>query len=209
MTQAALAHSPARAYAESIAATFERVLADDVPQLREPTSDDGQRALQIVGLVVETIVGFAHGLVVGELERAAHVWLDAGAPSLRDVAMRGPALASSDRFLADAGTRPLVDELGACLRPRLRYAASDLARLVATLPAHPAMFAHLRERSLLDERLRGELAHGWVCACAAIERAPLPRIQGSARSRALWQAWARLAGLERSVRETYIVHIAG
>jgi hypothetical protein len=89
----------------------------------------------------------------------------------------------------------------------MRHTAAAIARVIARVPAeHDAMFAQLREASLLDERLRDELATGWACACAAIEAAPSPAIH-SARSRALWQVWSRLAGLERVVSEPYIAAI--
>jgi hypothetical protein len=205
------------AYASSIATTFERVLADDVPTLHEPSADNPQRALQIVGLVAETIAGLAVGIVAGELERATRTWFDAStAAELRglfDASIGGRVArpVSSRRFLPDADLRPIVDELGIRLRPRLRYVAADLAYAIERAYVRlrtPAMFAVLAEHSLLDERLRVELATGWACACAAIEGRPLPTIQGSARSRALWQAWSRLAGLERSVPDTYIARIA-
>ncbi len=210
MTNAALAASPRRDYADFIAATFERVLAEQVPALREPVAARPERALKIVGLVVETIAGLAVGVVAGEVERATRLWFGANAAAEildRFTAPLGSRIDQPPRFLADADARPLVDELGARLRPRMRHTAADIARIVARMPAeYDAMCAQLRETSLLDERLRDELATGWACACAAIEGPPLPAIQ-SARSRALWQKWSRLAGLERRVSEPYIAVI--
>jgi hypothetical protein len=203
----------------SIAAAFEHVVTEGVPALREPRPRETAHAVRTVELVAETIAGFAIGVVTGELVRGVRTWFgDELARAVRVIAAAAPARRvfgiAPARFLDDADDRPLVDELGTRLQPRLRVAVADaraiVERAIAALPeararTTVAMIERLTAESLARERIGDELAHGWTYACAVIEGAPLPE-HGNARSRELWRAWCGLAGaVEKRPTAPYIV----
>lgn len=190
-----------------------------MPELREPRTVHADRAFVTIGLVVETIAGFSIGLVTGELARAVRAWFgDELAARVRAAphASRAVELRAT-RFLDDAARRPLVDELGLRLVPRLRIAVGDVRALAEhaarVVPADrertmAAIFQRAPHTSLLEARLGAELRNGWAHACAVVEGTKLPTIEGSSRSRALWQAWGRLAGVEeKRLTEPVIVAI--
>ena len=225
MTQPALVQTAGLAesvseYVAAIAATFERTVKVVVPALREPRTVHPDRAFKTIALVVETVAGFSIGLVTGELVRTVRAWFgdDIGARVRAGAAPVGRALGvTSRRFLDDPEQRPLVDELGTRLLPRLRIAVGDVRGLAEhaarVMPegrerTMAAIFQRATHGSLLDERLGAEIRNGWANACAVIEGEPVPAIEGSARSRALWQAWSRLAGAAAPrPAESYIVAI--
>jgi hypothetical protein len=208
-----------RAYVETITTSFELGVRDVVSGLREPVAEDPQAALRLIGLVVETIAGFAVGCVCGELERAARVWFGAEAAAVVRAGVPMPRcrpLTDRAPFLVDADERPLVDEFGMQLRGRLRLVLAELERFAAyvgtVLPRGregeiAAMFARLGELTLLGERLCHELAIAWSCASAAIEGRPLDACGDSPRSRALWRAWSKLAGISREPAQAYIAAV--
>ncbi len=220
MPQLAPRPEGSRVYLNSIAATLELVVTERVTPLREPLAVRPEKAFQIIGLVVETIAGFAIGSVAGELARGVRRWFGAEGETLatfvRSHVPPGPRarpFAIACRFLADAETRPLVDELGARLQPRLRLATTEIRALVEGIVervADPsAMFDRLIAESMFGDQLAETIDHGWRCACAAIEDAPMPELAGSSRSRALWHAWSELAGMSKPAPASGALEAAG
>jgi hypothetical protein len=196
-----------RDYQDAIATMFERSATDALVTLREPVCERPAAARRIVGLLVETIAGYAIGCVGRELVRACSAWFGPEIAAIVRTATPPPRRVrrpSTDEGL-DADLRPLdlIDELRGCLRARLALAVDEARMLIEVgaglLPpdserSRAAMFAELARKTVFDDRLALEIALGWQCACAAIERAPMPDVDCPPRARDLWQMWSRLVG---------------
>lgn len=194
----------------AIAKMFERNLEAVAAALEEPTTSEPARARHVVELLVETLGGFAYGIVAGQLSRAVAPWF-------------GPALAASVRNQPVPAHRPsrndnhdvriaralahapldLGHEFKVALQNRLAVVMRDLTMLVHTLGANfpegqarmvEAMFSGLNKDSVFDDRLAREISTGWIYACAAIERRPVEAVSGSPRARDLWRTWTRMVG---------------
>jgi len=209
MTEAARAWEPASEWPRAIARMFERNLAAATPGLAVPVTTEPARARRIVALLVETLGGYAFGLVAGELGRAVSTWFGAG-PAGR---VRGAARATAphthvastfdDAKLALELVQPrdLAGELVAALPVRLALVGEQLAELVddatRALPSEPQALAALTSQLSTalerDDRLAVEILTGWRHACAVIERRA-PDVEASPRARELWRTWSQLAG---------------
>jgi hypothetical protein len=195
---------------DAIAAMYQRSMTEALAKLREPRCERANEARRIVGLLVETIAGYAAGATTRELVRAVHAWFGAESAALVHAAAPRPrtrrAPTRDDIHVDDElARRPqrIVDLLAEQLHARLAETARDLAALVevvaARLPgdrnrAAAAMFGELARTARYDDRLANEIALGWRCACAAIEHTPMPVIDSSPRARDLWQIWSELVG---------------
>jgi len=195
-----------RDYQDAIITMYERSLRETLATLPDPTCARPAEARRIIDLLVETIAGYASGLVARELVHRVNAWfgpeLAAAARAVTPPPRRAHPPAIDDDFDVDLYPRRVIDELGCALRSRLARAAADalvrIEAVAALLPADrestaAAMFAELARTTLFDDRLTRELAFGWQCACAVIEHTPIPVVDGPPRARDLWQIWSRLA----------------
>lgn len=194
----------------AIAKMFERNLEAVAAALAEPTTSEPARARHVVELLVETLGGFAYGVVAGQLSRAVAPWfgpdLAAFVRSHPVPARRSSRNDNHDVRIARALAHAPLDlghEFRVALQNRLAVVMRDLTLLVHTLGAKfpddqrrmtEAMFSGLNRDSLFDDRLAREIATGWTYACAAIERRALEVAAASPRARDLWQTWSRMAG---------------
>jgi hypothetical protein len=199
-----------RDFQEAIAAMYERCVNEALATLGEPRYEPSIESRRIVGMLVETIAGYAAGSTTRELARTVHAWFGAELAALVHAVAPGPrARRATTRDELDVddelARRPqrLREEFAEQLRTRLAETARDLAALVegvaARLPgdrkrAAAAMFGELARTARYDDRLAQEIAIGWGCACAAIEHTPMPLIAASPRARDLWQIWSELVG---------------
>jgi hypothetical protein len=194
-----------RDYQAAIGAMFERSIALARPSLREPQREHyNAHARRVVDMLVETLAGFAVGIVTRDFARAVNAWFGAGAAALVHAAIPAPRRrAKTADEIIDAPIKLMRDEFGEQLRDRLAQTARELAATIdvvaARLPgernrAAVAMFGELARGAEYDDRLERELTIGWACACAAIEHMPMPSIDTSPRSRDLWRIWSELAG---------------
>jgi len=205
MPQPALRLPPAddtdAAYVAHTSHGLARALAGSLAAFDEPRAADPTRALRLLGLLVEPLVGFALGSIAAQLATATRRWFGDEASRAVLGALRGhlapaaPAWDERIRYLADADTRPLVDELGA--RLHARFCRAPIAGMVATTRATVARLAPQRIASLatalelatrddlLGARLGDELAAGWAQYRAALAGQTAPTTSP------LWSAWSR------------------
>jgi hypothetical protein len=194
-----------RDYQAAIGAMFERSIAEARPSLREPQREHhNAHARRVVAMLVETIAGFAVGIVTRDFARAVNAWFGADAGALVHAAIPAPRRrAKTADEIIDAPIKLMRDEFAEQLRDRLAHTARELGATIdvvaARLPgersrAAVAMFGELARGAEYDDRLARELSIGWACACAAIEHMPMPSIDTSPRSRDLWRIWSELAG---------------
>jgi hypothetical protein len=190
----------ARSTVERLAATVTYELAG----LAEPRPACRERAMRLLPLLVDTLVGFAIGGAAGDLvdrirtaqPAADRAWIRR---RVSGVARRNAPDASSHRLagiIADRDRRPLVDELGSLLLPAvmrgqgaLRMIAAEAA--AASVPSHAVRV--LATPALCDTaalRLADQIEYGWGTYAAAISRAPAPAIPHPP-SRELWSEWLR------------------
>lgn len=196
--------------------TLARVLATAVASFDEPGPRDPARALHHLSYLIETLLGVAAGGVIGRVVSAVLRGLgpDAGFAfeiPLRDALRRvGPGnrrrvitLTPAAAFLQDAAARPLVDELGARLYPRLAHAGRDhraiLTQLAAAIPAARAegfasTLAALDDdpmlASLWSEHLQVAWRHYAVAGVADSEPELPPELAGVPACET-WRAWLR------------------
>ena len=196
-----------RDYQAAIAAMFERSIAEARPSLREPQREHGTaHAYRVVEMLVETLAGFAVGIVARDVARAVNAWFGAEAGAHVHAAIPAPKRvrrASTADEIIDAPIKLMRDEFGEQLRDRFAQTAREIGATIddvaARLPgernrAAVAMFGELARGAEYDDRVTRELTIGWACACAAIEHTPMPSIDTSPRSRDLWRIWSELAG---------------
>ena len=196
-----------RDYQAAIGVMFERSIAEARPSLREPQREHRTaHARRVIEMLIETIAGFAVGIVARDFARAVNAWFGAEAAALVHATVPAPKRAhrakTADEIL-DAPIKLMRDEFVEHVRDRLAQTGRELSSVVAVvgarLPAErgraaEAMFGELSRTSEYDDRLARELSIGWACACAAIEHMPMPIIQTSPRSQDLWRIWSELAG---------------
>lgn len=195
------------AYVDQVAQRFGATLRSRIAELSEPNVQVPDRALQLVGYVVETLAGFARGALLAPLHQLAR---RAGVDPalLRDVVTATPPLPApvfgASRALSDAAARPLVDQLATELHRRL---GADLVtirglarRLVA--PLSPQQYLVPLDLAAKDDasalRFGDQITLGWTTVCAAIANRPAPAIS-HARSRELWHGWLRVVRREPRV----------
>lgn len=200
-------------------AALSQQLAATLPALAEPRAADPTHALRLLGYLVETLLGVATGSVVGQVVSSVLRGLgsDVGfalelrlREALRRIGPRSDARVdvadlarARSPFVIDAATRPLVDELGACLYPRLARAGHDhgtvLTRLSTAVPAaRMATFLstlELVERDRLLSSLWSEhLQIAWRFYTAAVSGASEPALPSDLATSAAsetWRAWLR------------------
>ncbi|HEX4454099.1 MAG TPA: hypothetical protein VH143_24720 [Kofleriaceae bacterium] len=197
-----------RDYQAAIGAMFERSITEARPSLREPQCEHrGNDARRVVDMLVETLAGFAVGIVTRDFARAVNAWFGAGAGALVHAAI--PASkplrrrATTDEII-DLPVKTVREHFAGDLRERLARTATELCATIDVVAARllkgersraaEAMFGELARGAEYDDRLARELSIGWGCACAAIEHTPMPSIDASPRSRDLWRIWSELAG---------------
>lgn len=192
MTEHALEWERTSGWADSITRMFERNLTAALPALVTAETLDSARGRRIAVRLVETLGGYAYGLVAAQVARAVLTWFGAEqAARVRAAARRAARTAIADE----------PEELIPALRIRFGLLGERLAEVVdatlRALPAAPGQNAALANQLQIDldrdDRLALEIATGWQYAAAVIERAPLPAL-GSPRARELWRIWSRLAG---------------
>jgi len=191
-------------YQAAIAEMFERSVAEACTALVvPPETERPAEARRIVGLLAETIAGYAAGLVTRELGHAVHTWFGAESAALVHAAAPLPRTRAKTHEDFDAPEPTLREELVLRLRARLAETAAELRMMIevvaARLPgdrtrAATAMFGELARTAQYDDRLAGEIALGWRCACAAIGHTPMPDVASSPRARDLWRIWSELVG---------------
>jgi len=224
------------AYVSSTSHALIATVARELAQTPEPSSAyDPVRALWILERYIESVCGFAIGIVAASLARGARVWLGAtrhgsavaGLPgdrgedrivvaALAAFAERGlpedtGVIASTGWFERDSS---LVDVLApwlhsrtCALAPAVRALATAVRDAVPGRRALAIMFALLSTDTLVAERFSHELRVGWQHVLAA-----LAGRRGDARS-PLWHEWSRqLCGDELTAPEPapgeYIVVIS-
>ncbi len=208
--------------------TLHRVLASTVASLVEPRAADPGLAMRHLGCLVETLVGAAAGAVIGQVVSAVLQVIGRDArPALearlrealwrigpRGGAPRRPSLHAVPPFVADAAARPLVDELGARLHPRLATARAEhqsvLLRVATAIPAEPATtltstLAQLHDDILVAHVWSEHLRIAWWAYAAAVSSmrdaaASVPPALASSMCCATWQTWLRLVRGERPER---------
>jgi hypothetical protein len=190
------------AYVSSTAHALIATVARELAHTAEPTSGyDPVRALWILERYIESVCGFAIGIVAASLARGARVWLGEGedrvvVAALDELAERGlpdatGVIASTGWFERDSS---LVDVLAPWLHSRT-CALATAVRALATavrdaIPerrsrALAVMFARLGSDTLVSERFSHELRVGWQHVLAA-----LAGRRGDAES-PLWHEWTR------------------
>ncbi|MEO6775194.1 MAG: hypothetical protein ABI467_19675 [Kofleriaceae bacterium] len=179
----------------------------------------------MIELLVETLAGYAYGLVKAQLARAVssrfgaeHASRLRSAPPPRcERARNGNHALEIARALAHAPL-DLGHELEVALQTRLGITVHDIAdlvdSLVAALPAGQGrvattMFSELNRDSVFDDRLGVEIATGWEFASAVIERRRFASSSLIARHRILWITWSDLAGAAGSEPVRGPVHSGG
>lgn len=203
---------PASAIDRYLAETFhslERALVTTLPELVEPRVDDPLRALRRLGLLIETLAGFALGSILGavrrELPESARRAITGQLIALAHPAppTLTPILDEPVPFLADATSRPLLDALGAHVHTRLcrsmrdaRTALTSIERTLAPL-APDALHAALDRLAGTDHTavaFADHLALGWQHYAATLGAARDPDLPDEPRwntTRGLWRAFRR------------------
>jgi hypothetical protein len=215
-----------RDYQDAIAAMFERSIHDALATLPEPACERPAEARRIIGLLVETIAGYAVGSTMRELARAVGTWFGAESAALVHAAAPAPRArraTTCDEWLEPTIEPRLIDVLASELRARLAITAIEIGTAIeavaARLPGErgrpaAAMFGELARAAHYDDRLAREIATGWSCACAAIEHTTMPAIE-TPRARELWCMWSQLVGnpppsesRQGALREGYIALVS-
>lgn len=187
---------PIANYVESSHAALTRALATTLATFDEPRCHDPVRARRLQDPLVEALAGFAIGCVAGDLATGVRRWFGDDLATAVLAALR-PVRATPEpvRFLDDAGARPLVDELGGRLLPRLCHAAIELRALVAAairlVAPRTIPFDRLGLDATVEHRFACELERGWTQYLAVL--AGEPRVIS-----AMWDGWARLIRREPS-----------
>jgi hypothetical protein len=189
-------------YVSAISHALVDTVARIAPALDEPsTSYDPVHALWVLERYIDSVSGFAIGIVAASMARGARVWLGDG----EDRAVVAALAALADRGIPeDTGAvtvglwferdTSLVDALVPWLHSRTCALAPEVRALANAvrdaMPAHRAralavMFSQMRADTLVAERFAHELTIGWrqVLAVLAGE-------SGTADS-PLWQEWTR------------------
>lgn len=199
------------AYVSAVAHSLVRTVAD--LELDEPYAPyDPVHALWVLERYIESVSGFALGIVAASIARGARAWGEerAVAAALAALAERGApeetgAVTVGRWFERDTS---LVDALVPWLHSRVCALAVEIRALAGAVrdavPARVAavMFEQLRTDTLVAERFAAELRSGWqhVLAVLAGER-------GTSAS-PLWHEWSRrVRGDAPPPREYVVVEI--
>ena len=196
-----IAHA-VEAFAEQTTRRLAATVVYELDGLREPRVPCPERALRVMPLLVDTLVGYALGGAAADLidrMRTAGPAVDRAWVRRRvsAVARRAPPDGRPHRptaVLADRARRPLVDELGSQLLPAimvgqgvLRLIAAEAA--AAAVPAHAIrVLATTAASDLAAVRLADQIEHGWAAYAAALTGGDAPAI-AHPNSRELWHAW--------------------
>jgi len=203
------------AYVSAISCSLLRTVAA-ATELDEPrVCYDPIRALWVIERYIDSLSGFALGIVAASIARGARTWLGDG----EDRAVIAALAALAERGMSDdtgvvtmgrwfERDTSLVDALVPWLHSRTCALAGEIRALVhavrEAIPADRAralavMFVRLRNDTLVAERFSGELRTGWqhVLAVLAGER-------GTSDS-PLWQEWSRRVCGEPAPVDEYCV----
>lgn len=175
-------HDCAGCYGDAIEAALAGVVRDVGPTLHLPRFANPDRAYRVLGHFVETVAGFALGVIANHLTSGMRRWYgDDGVLAMR-AAMHGwPA---HERIETDG-------DLTNQLYVRFCHVSTQARALVAAVPDRPmtsVMLSLLAKEDIIYCRLRDGLALGWRVYCAAVTTKRYPPLDGSPSGR-LWQAW--------------------
>ena len=160
-----------RDFQDAIAAMCERSIDEALGKLAEPQCERTIESRRIVGLLVETIAGYAAGSTTRELARAVHAWFGADSAALVHAAAPRPRT----RRATTRDDLDVDDELGAG-----RAACSTLAELLRVRLAetvHELGGDHRRGRRTVTRRSRPRRPR----RCSASSRVPRGTTIGSRR----------------------------
>lgn len=201
-------------YADAVTQRFAGSIIAGLAALKEPPRPPRvDRALYVVGLLAETLGGFAIGGAASELIEAVRaVNTDASGERaqqrrrISEVAIDADADAGERTrpraVLADAEARPLVDELGVRLLPAVlcgRPTTHRVARAIVGSVAPARAVTVLASSAVIDAavlRFADQIEYGWQTYLAALSGAKCPAIVHE-RSRDLWKTWLRRVRHER------------
>jgi hypothetical protein len=162
------------AYLESVRAALAKVLREIGPTLIEPRALDLARARRVLGLFVDTITGFALGVIAGHVLGGMRRWYgDEGAR-----AMRG-ALPTWQRLATEGSVTEQLHVQFCHLQPLARA----LVGALPVLPMTAAMLDLLAKEDTIERRVGEELARGWRVYSAAVTTKRYPALTP------LWQRW--------------------
>ncbi len=166
--------------------------------LADPPIDDVDRALRLLGPLVDTLEGFAIGCAIGHVVTSVRRW--SGETAARDLLARlRPYLRSAARPEPDELAPSLAAELAARMHRRLVHI--PVAAIVAEAGSAVSPIATCDD--LLAPRLAAEIEVGWQHYRSVVLGARLPTTSP------LWHAWDRKVRGEREaiVRE-YVLRVA-
>ena len=168
----------------------------------EPSAPyDPVHALWVLERYIESISGFALGIVAASIARASRAWLGddddrAVVAALADLAERGMPGANNDVVVSAWFERDssLVDVLAPWLHARICGLGREVRALAnaveAAIPeertrALAVMFHHLATDTLVAERFGYELGAGWTSVLAVLTG------MRDTNASPLWQEWSR------------------
>jgi hypothetical protein len=161
-------------YLESIRGALAAVLRAVGPTLIEPRALDHDRARRVLGFFVDTITGFALGVIANHLLGGMRRWYgDEG------VAMLRGALPAWRRVASEGSVTEQLHVQFCHLQPLARA----LVEAVPALPMTPAMLGLLAADDTIERRIGDELVRGWRVYSAAVTTKRYPALTP------LWQAW--------------------
>ena len=174
-------------YVQSIEAALAGALRDVGPTLVEPRPANADRAVRVLGSFVETMTGFALGVIANHLTSGMRRWFgDDGVATMRSVMHGWPAATDPVRGISNDARRPLVGEALAQLHVRFSLANQQARALVDAVP-HRSMTAMmlslLAQEDTIQRRISDELARGWRVYTAAVTTKRYSALGP------LWQAW--------------------
>jgi hypothetical protein len=189
-------------FAETTTERLAATVIHEVTALREPRGVCPERALRLMPVLVDTLVGFAVGGAAADLVdriRTAGPAIDRAWVRRRvgAIARRHQPDGTAHRpnaVLADRARRPLVDELGCQLLPAVMVGKDVLRRIAAeaaaaSVPAHAIRV--LSAKALCDAaalRLADQIEYGWATYIAALAGGDAPAI-AHPHSREMWGGW--------------------
>ena len=196
-----LAHA-IETFAETTTERLSATVVYEVTALAEPVGVCPERALRLMPVLVDTLVGFAVGGAAADLVdriRTAGPAIDRAWVRRRvgAIARRHPPDGTAHRprgVLADRARRPLVDELGCQLLPAVMVGKNVLRRIAAEAAAAsvPAHAIRVLTASAVGDaaalRLADQIEYGWGSYVAALNAGEAPAIPHR-HSREMWGGW--------------------
>ena len=164
------------AYLESIRGALAAVVREIGPTLIEPRALDHDRARRVRGLFVDTITGFALGVIASHVLGGMRRWYGNEGEHARS--LRG-ALPAWQRTASEGSITEQLHVQFCHLQPLARA----LVEAVPALPMTSAMFGLLAADDTIERRVGDELARGWRVYCAAVTTKRYGALTP------LWQAW--------------------